>query len=106
MNLTRSEKLPKGVAGESSALIGPHNVQLERVEETKLGSDVGNEDVEAAGRRVCVHVMGWPDASVAGSGVNSAVVDSETIRETGDEWTGAVEVEIAPGAGCWPSRCL
>lgn len=99
MNLTRSEKLPKVVAGEGSALIGPHNVRLEGVKETKLGPDVGNEGVEAAGRRVRVHVMRWPDASVARSGVNSAVVDSETIRETGDERTGAVEVENCARSG-------
>ena len=99
MDLTHSEELPKMVAGKSSALIRPDNVWLERVKETKLGPDVGNECVEAAGRRLGVHVMGWPDASVAGSSVDSAVVDGETIRETGDERTGAVEVENCAGSG-------
>ena len=46
VDLTRSEELPKVVAGEGGTLVRPHNVRFELVVEPELGSDVGNERLE------------------------------------------------------------
>ena len=93
VNLPRSEKFAKVIAGESLALVRTDDVGLELLIQPKLGSDIGDEGVKAASGGGSVHVVRGPDAPVAGAGVNGAEVDGVAVGKAGNERTGAIEVE-------------